>query len=102
MVFRPVPQGAAAAGAELVQPADNGLAARAPLRGGVPGGFLPQQQPVRGHPQQPAHLGHIGHIRVGLTAFPLANRLPGHPQLLSQLLLRQPGLLPGQGDAFSQ
>ena len=61
------------------------------------------------HPQQPAH-GHLkeaaqGHQLVDVgqrqVAFPLVNRLPGHPQLVPQGLLGELQLFPPGGDLLS-
>ena len=94
-------KGVSALGAVPVQAGDNGPAAPAPGGGRLPGPLLPQQQPVAGHPADPAQLGHVCHVRVCLAALPLAHRLAGDAQPVPQLLLGQPGLLAGQGDAFS-
>ena len=101
-ILRAVREALPAAGAEPLQAGDRPLAVGAEAGKSVGLPLLTQQQPVGGHPQRPAHLGHIGHIGVGLIPLPLAHRLTGHPQLLSQLFLRQPGLFPGLSDAFTQ
>ena len=74
---------APAVGTEIVQSCYNGLTVGA---AGGDGGIvclLAQQQPVRGHAEQPAHLCQIGHVGVILAAFPLAYRLSGDAQLFT-------------------
>ena len=61
---------APAVGTEIVQSCYNGLTVGA---AGGDGGIvclLAQQQPVRGHAEQPAHLCQIGHVGVILARFP--------------------------------
>ena len=89
-----------AARTEFVHWSDDSPAAGAQGRGPFVCMFLPQQQPVGRDAEQPAHLGDVGHVRVGLAAFPFTYRLTGYAQLFSQLLLGQSGLLPGQRNAL--
>ena len=87
------------------QPPGNLLQSRQLPVGELPSGLpalLDPQQGAHRNMKQPAHGDELVKLGNGGVRLPLAHRLPGHPQLFSQLLLGKARVLPQSLDPFSQ